>query len=53
MSMFSKLDKEIIIISIVSVVVIALIGFVLYQYIFSAGVKIENLAGGATTEENK
>ena len=51
MTIFSKIDKRILIILIVALVVILLIGFIVYQYMFFPAGKVQNLTGGEQTEE--
>lgn len=50
--MFSKIDKQVIIVLIVLVVVAVLAGVMVYQYIAGSGPEIENTTGGATTDNN-
>lgn len=50
MAIFSKIDKEILSISIVATIVILLLSFTLYKYVTHPTVKVQNLTGGAQTE---
>ena len=52
--MFSKIDKKVLVISIIVIIAILLVGFVVYQYIkeYSQNPsEVKNLTGGAQTEQ--
>lgn len=51
MTIFSKVDKKVLIILIVVLVAILLVGFMVYQYVAGSNVKVQNLTGGAQTEK--
>lgn len=48
--MFTKMDKKILTISVITLVIILALVFLAYKYIDSIGTQIENTAGGASTE---
>ncbi|OGZ73415.1 MAG: hypothetical protein A2998_01310 [Candidatus Staskawiczbacteria bacterium RIFCSPLOWO2_01_FULL_37_25b] len=48
--MFTKIDKKILITSVIIFVIILSAAFLFYKYIGSVGTEIENTAGGSNTE---
>ena len=50
MAIFSKVDKKVLIISVILLIAFLLVGFILYRYITNSGVNVQNLTGGAQTE---
>ncbi len=52
MKLFSKIDKEILIVLLSLVIALLLVSFIIFKYISSPGTKIENSAGGIQTEQN-
>lgn len=52
MKYFTKIDKEVITISLILIIVIVLIGFIAYRYTTGSVVDIKNSTGGIQTEQN-
>jgi hypothetical protein len=50
--MFSKIDKNILIILMIFTVFILSSGFIFYRYMLASVVDVQNLIGGAQTEIN-
>lgn len=48
--MFSKIDKKVLIVSIIALAVVLLAGFFVYKYLNLVNTKVENSAGGVQTE---
>ncbi len=51
--MFSKIDKKILVILIIVIAVILFVGIGIYKYMPRNPVKVQNMSGGAQTEQNE
>lgn len=47
MKIFTKIDKEILMVLAAALVVILLVGFTIYRYAINSASKVQNLTGGA------
>jgi hypothetical protein len=50
MVIFSTVDKKVLMVSFVTIILILIINFLIYKYLPSPIVEIQNLNGGAQTE---
>ncbi|MCX6721941.1 MAG: hypothetical protein NTY04_02005 [Candidatus Staskawiczbacteria bacterium] len=50
MTIFSKIDKEIIITIIAIIIAVILISFVFYRYVVGSTSNVQNITGGVQTE---